>query len=83
MAFVLLPFFFPLPCLAFLHLSRQTYRIGSMILDGVTPQPDPVDSESGWKEKSIEEDHGVSPRYADPFGDEENAEVKYKTMEWW
>lgn len=54
-----------------------------MVIDGVTLQPDPADSESGWKEKSIEDDHGVSPRYADPFADEDNAEVKYKTMEWW
>ncbi|KAJ5123110.1 hypothetical protein N7448_009207 [Penicillium atrosanguineum] len=56
-----------------------------MILEGVTPKPEPVadvDSEAGWKEKSVEED-GVSPRYQDAFGDETNAEVKYKTMEWW
>jgi hypothetical protein len=57
-----------------------------MILEGVTPNPEPVpadvDSESGWKEKSLEED-AVAPRYQDAFGDETNAEVKYKTMEWW
>lgn len=55
-----------------------------MILEGVTPKPEPVDvdSESGWKEKSLEED-GVPRRYQDAFGDETNAEIKYKTMEWW
>ncbi|KAJ5203844.1 uncharacterized protein N7498_004723 [Penicillium cinerascens] len=54
-----------------------------MILEGVTPKPEPVDvdSESGWKEKTLEED-GVR-RYEDAFGDETNAEIKYKTMEWW
>jgi hypothetical protein len=57
-----------------------------MILEGVTPNPEPVpadvDSESGWKEKSLKED-AVAPRYQDAFGDETNAEVKYKTTEWW
>lgn len=52
-----------------------------MILDGVTPQRDPVDSESGYDEKKVEDE--FTPRYADAFGDETNAEVKYKTMEWW
>jgi hypothetical protein len=48
----------------------------------VTTPHEPVDSEPGWKEKSIEDDYGA-PRYQDAFGDESNAEVKYKTMEWW
>jgi hypothetical protein len=39
------------------------------------------DSEPGWNEKSMENDG--KPRYQDAFGDESNAEVKYKTMEWW
>ncbi|KAJ5109989.1 hypothetical protein N7532_002634 [Penicillium argentinense] len=54
-----------------------------MILDGVPTRPEPVDSEigAGWKEKEI--DDGTAPRYQDAFGDESNAEVKYKTMEWW
>lgn len=50
--------------------------------EAVRPAHDPVDSDSGWKEQSVE-DEKVVPRYTDPFGDEENAEVKYKTMEWW
>ena len=54
-----------------------------MILDGVSLQRDPVDSEFGSKEKPLKEEQDVSPRYQDAFGDEENAEVKYKTMEWW
>ncbi|KAJ6077037.1 hypothetical protein N7499_009018 [Penicillium canescens] len=53
-----------------------------MILDGVTPHYDPTDSESGWKEKNMEQDQ-VAPQYQDAFGNEEGAEVKYKTMKWW
>ncbi|KAJ5126064.1 hypothetical protein N7526_008241 [Penicillium atrosanguineum] len=29
------------------------------------------------------ENHGVSHEYEDPFGDEEFAEVKYRTLYWW
>ncbi|OGE47398.1 hypothetical protein PENARI_c045G00085 [Penicillium arizonense] len=53
-----------------------------MILDGVTPHHGPTDSESGWKEKNMEQDQ-VAPQYQDAFGNEEGAEVKYKTMKWW
>lgn len=53
-----------------------------MNIDGVNPFPGPVDSESGWKE-SPEDEKATAPRYVDAFGDESNAEVKYKTMEWW
>ncbi|KAJ5242055.1 uncharacterized protein N7469_000382 [Penicillium citrinum] len=54
-----------------------------MIMEGVPTHPDPVDSEagSGWKEKEFEGSN--MPQYQDAFGDETNAEVKYKTMEWW
>ncbi|KAJ5865391.1 uncharacterized protein N7529_007307 [Penicillium soppii] len=52
-----------------------------MILDGVTPQHDRTDSESGYNEKKMEQD--MAPQYQDAFGDEEGAEVKYKTMKWW
>lgn len=53
-----------------------------MIIEGVPTHPEPVDSEagSGWKEKEFEKE---MPQYQDAFGDETNAEVKYKTMEWW
>ncbi|KAI3232134.1 hypothetical protein DTO012A9_4217 [Penicillium roqueforti] len=51
-----------------------------MIPDGVTPYQDPTDSESGYNEKKILEER---PQYQDAFGDEEGAEVKYKTMKWW
>lgn len=54
-----------------------------MPVDGVNPMPDPVDSESGWNEKSLDDKYDGSPQYVDAFGDESNAEVKYKTMEWW
>lgn len=60
----------------------QASPFNSMILNGGL-QPELAESELGWTEKSFKEDHDVSPRYADAFGDEENAEVKYKTMEWW
>jgi hypothetical protein len=49
-----------------------------MMFDGVTSQHD---SESGYDEKKVQDDS--MPRYVDAFGDESNAEVKYKTMEWW
>lgn len=52
-----------------------------MIHDGVTPYPEATDSESGYNEKKILEDQ--SPQYQDAFGNEEGAEVKYKTMKWW
>lgn len=54
-----------------------------MIIEGVTPQPDPIDSGSLYNEKSLDEKHDFNPQYVDAFGNEENAEVKYKTMEWW
>ncbi|KGO69589.1 Amino acid transporter, transmembrane [Penicillium italicum] len=52
-----------------------------MIRDGVTPYQEPTDSESGYNEKKMLEDQ--SPQYQDAFGNEEGAEVKYKTMKWW
>jgi hypothetical protein len=42
-----------------------------------------MDSEVGWKESPAEDMKDSPPRYVDAFGDESNAEVKYKTMEWW
>lgn len=51
-----------------------------MTLDGVAPHRDPADTESGYDEKKLDD---LTPRYVDAFGDESNAEVKYKTMEWW
>ncbi|CAG8090858.1 unnamed protein product [Penicillium salamii] len=52
-----------------------------MIQDGVTPQLDRADSESGYNEKKL--DYDMAPQYQDAFGNEEGAEVKYKTMKWW
>ncbi|KAJ5962776.1 hypothetical protein N7501_007717 [Penicillium viridicatum] len=52
-----------------------------MIHDGVTPYQEATDSESGYNEKKTLEDQ--SPQYQDAFGNEEGAEVKYKTMKWW
>ncbi|CAI7565192.1 unnamed protein product [Penicillium viridicatum] len=52
-----------------------------MIHDGVTPYQEATDSESGYNEKKMLEDQ--SPQYQDAFGNEEGAEVKYKTMKWW
>lgn len=52
-----------------------------MIHDGVTPYQEATDSESGYNEKKVLEDQ--SPQYQDAFGNEEGAEVKYKTMKWW
>lgn len=52
-----------------------------MARDVVTAYQEPTDSESGYNEKKVLEDQ--SPQYQDAFGDEEGAEVKYKTMKWW
>lgn len=50
--------------------------------NGVNPQNDPIDTESAYNEKSLDE-KPVAPQYQDAFGNEDGAEVKYKTMEWW
>jgi hypothetical protein len=35
-------------------------------------------------DREKKQDHGgTSPTYEDPFGDEEFAEVKYRTLRWW
>lgn len=52
-------------------------------MEGVPTRPDPIDSEAGSVRKEKEFDDGNMPQYQDAFGDETNAEVKYKTMEWW
>lgn len=53
-----------------------------MIIEGATPQVYPVDFGSDYEEKSLEK-QDYNPQYVDAFGNEDNAEVKYKTMEWW
>lgn len=53
-----------------------------MTIQEATPPHELVDSESGWQENEMDAKH-EAPRYQDAFGDESNAEVKYKTMEWW
>lgn len=61
-------------------------------IDGPTERLRPVDAQNkGDKEEprsdQIEEAKGLEhdnlPSYVDPFGDEANVEVKYKTMAWW
>ncbi|KAL2793058.1 transmembrane amino acid transporter protein-domain-containing protein [Aspergillus keveii] len=54
-----------------------------MSAERVTPMSNPMDSEAGWKESPADDLKDSPPRYVDAFGDESNAEVKYKTMEWW
>lgn len=63
----------PLPC--------RSIHVDIMIHDGVTPYQEATDSESGYNEKKTLEDQ--NPQYQDAFGNEEGAEVKYKTMKWW
>jgi hypothetical protein len=45
------------------------------------------DLEPGANDRVVKQDEkndlGPSPEYEDPFGDEELAEVKYRTMAWW
>ncbi|GAB1210941.1 hypothetical protein ATERTT37_000051 [Aspergillus terreus] len=55
-----------------------------MLVEGVDPQPDPIENKYG--EKVGDEDDFHKPvdqtPYDDPFGNEETAEVKYKTLKW-
>lgn len=51
-----------------------------------TPEWDSVDTEAaasdtGLQDQHKEDSHGDVDN--DPFGNEENAEVKYRTMKWW
>jgi hypothetical protein len=64
-----------------LSLAKAVLELAEMTRQEVTSSPELGDSEPGWNEKSMENDG--KPRYQDAFGDESNAEVKYKTMEWW
>ncbi|KAA8648058.1 putative amino acid transporter [Aspergillus tanneri] len=54
------------------------------MLQGVNPIPDPIDTKHDDKTYDPEEDlKRVDNTYEDPFGNEETAEVKYKTLKWW
>jgi hypothetical protein len=57
-----------------------------MMLEGVPPPSDPSDKQRD-QEKAIDDGADLKPinntPYVDPFGDEQNAEVKYKTLKWW
>lgn len=51
---------------------------------GVMPTDAPVDRSSELdREEKKELDRERTTDYDDPFGNEEFAEVKYKTMAWW
>lgn len=55
--------------------------------------PTPIDLEHGHEQKNTTSDQILAstdekkedptPAYEDAFGNEEFAEVKYKTLEWW
>jgi hypothetical protein len=57
-----------------------------MMLEGVPPPSDHSDKQRD-QEKAIDDGADLKPinntPYIDPFGDEQNAEVKYKTLKWW
>lgn len=73
--------FLPFSALSLQIFPARLQLASNMAVDTVSPHPDPADSEYGWNENL--KDLDATPRYADPFGDEGNAEVQYKTMEWW
>lgn len=59
----------------------------NMMLQGVSP-PDPIESKHPDLEKYDEEPdlkpvQPINNQYIDPFANEENSEVKYKTLKWW
>ncbi|KAL5361209.1 transmembrane amino acid transporter protein-domain-containing protein [Aspergillus floccosus] len=57
-----------------------------MLVEGVDPQPDPIENKYGEKAGDGEDDFHKpvdQTPYDDPFGNEETAEVKYKTLKWW
>jgi hypothetical protein len=52
------------------------------------PEWDSVDAEAAASDASLrdhtnEDPHGDGDLKNDPFGNEENKEVKYRTMKWW
>ncbi|PLB51294.1 amino acid transporter [Aspergillus steynii IBT 23096] len=55
-----------------------------MRLDGVNPEVDPIDNKQAEKGGYEDDLKGQQdPSFVDPFGNEETAEVKYKTLKWW
>lgn len=58
-----------------------------MSLQGIPPPAEPIESKDNQGEKFMDlEDNFIKPEITqcdDPFGNEANAEVKYKTLKWW
>lgn len=56
-----------------------------MRLEGVNPAADPIDNKQLEKGDYPEDDlkGQEDASYHDPFGNEDTAEVKYKTLKWW
>lgn len=58
-----------------------------MMLDGVPQPPEHIEAKQNDQEKALDDGADLKPidntPYIDPFGDEQNAEVKYKTLKWW
>lgn len=48
-----------------------------------SPSVAPTELESGVSDDKEAGPPAVSPGKEDPFGDESDAQVKYKTMTWW
>jgi hypothetical protein len=57
------------------------------MLEGFPPPSEPIEAKQKDQEKALDDSADLKPidntPYIDPFGDEQNAEVKYKTLKWW
>ena len=64
-------------------MATNGYRTGPVTEDARTSEPTLVDE----TKKGEKYDDGSAPvaytQSDDPFGDESNAEVKYKVLAWW
>jgi hypothetical protein len=66
--------------------EEHNHRQSKDVEDGLSEKPRVSDA-GGPEEPQVEEPwykaRKSSSAKADPFGDEANSEVKYKTMAWW
>lgn len=61
--------------------ETRTDFLGSLIMDG---EEYIADKKAAVDAPSLEDGEKPSPRKElEPFGDEETADVKYRTMKWW
>jgi hypothetical protein len=74
-------------CFLFLSLIATAIDQVSVNMESVTPQPPAYQNDKIGEQKhapSFEEEGGLKyGEVADAFGNEEYAEIKYKTLKWW